>query len=120
MRSTNRHERSGEVTRNNCFFFGWLRSPFVRFRESFPFSATCFIAVAIILSALAGLVTTAVYADRVIAPESAAERTYTEEIAKTYDFKFGANPFAPSNATSVTGTFIPAEKFVASTRCGAC
>src|SRR2546426_3489951 len=46
--------------------------------------------------------------------------TYTEEISRNYDFKFGANPFAPSNATSTTGTFIPGEKFVPSTRCGTC
>jgi tetratricopeptide (TPR) repeat protein len=46
--------------------------------------------------------------------------SYSEEISKNYDFKFGPNPFAPSNATSVTGTFIPGEEFVASTRCGTC
>ena len=45
---------------------------------------------------------------------------YASGIAETYDFKFGPNPFAPSNATSVTGTFIPGESFVASTRCGTC
>ncbi|MFZ0061219.1 MAG: tetratricopeptide repeat protein [Pyrinomonadaceae bacterium] len=52
--------------------------------------------------------------------DSAAANAYAEEISKTYDFKFGANPFAPSNATSATGTFIPGEKFVASARCGTC
>src|SRR5688500_14978192 len=51
---------------------------------------------------------------------SSAASAYAEEIAKTYDYKFGSNPFAPSNATSATGTFIPGEKFVASTRCGTC
>ena len=45
---------------------------------------------------------------------------YASAIAETYDFKFGPNPFAPSNATSVTGTFIPAEMFLSSARCGAC
>jgi Cytochrome c554 and c-prime/Tetratricopeptide repeat len=45
---------------------------------------------------------------------------YAEEISKTYDFKFGSNPFAPSNASSTTGTFIPGEMFVASKRCGTC
>src|SRR6266516_2575777 len=77
------------------------------------------VVVAVGLTALAGLVT-AVNADRVVAPNMAAEKTYAEEISKNYDFKFGANPFAPSNATSSTGTFIPGEKFVPSTRCGAC
>jgi tetratricopeptide (TPR) repeat protein len=46
--------------------------------------------------------------------------SYTEEISRSYDFKFGPNPFAPGNATSATGTFIPAEKFIPSSRCGAC
>jgi tetratricopeptide (TPR) repeat protein len=48
------------------------------------------------------------------------DKNYSEEISKTYDFKFGPNPFAPSNATSTTGTFIPGEMFVPSKRCGVC
>jgi tetratricopeptide (TPR) repeat protein len=46
--------------------------------------------------------------------------TYADEIAKTYDFKFGANPFSPGNATTTSGTFIPGEMFVAAKRCGTC
>ncbi len=45
---------------------------------------------------------------------------YSEEISKTYDFKFGPNPFAPSNANTATGTFISGEKFLPSSRCGTC
>jgi Tfp pilus assembly protein PilF len=45
---------------------------------------------------------------------------YTEQISQNYDLKFGSNPFAPSNATSTTGTFIPGEMFVPSKRCGNC
>lgn len=45
---------------------------------------------------------------------------YAEETAKSYDFKFGPNPFAPSNANTTTGTFIPGEMFVLSKRCGTC
>src|SRR2546423_15085882 len=45
---------------------------------------------------------------------------YNQEIAKNYDFKFGANPFAPSNATTTTGKFIPAEMFVPAMRCQKC
>lgn len=52
--------------------------------------------------------------------EGTGDPAYSEEISRTYDFKFGANPFAPSNATSTTGTFIPGEKFLPSTRCGTC
>lgn len=50
-------------------------------------------------------------------PKTAA---YAEEISKTYDFKFGPNPFTPGNATTTTGTFIPGEMFVPSKRCGNC
>ncbi len=45
---------------------------------------------------------------------------YASAISETYDYKFGPNPFAPSNATSTTGTFIPGEQFVPSARCGTC
>jgi Tfp pilus assembly protein PilF len=48
------------------------------------------------------------------------QNTYASEIAKTYDFKFGPNPFSPGNATTATGTFIPGEMFVLAKRCGAC
>jgi Tfp pilus assembly protein PilF len=48
------------------------------------------------------------------------ESNYASEIAKTYDFKFGANPFAPGNATTTTGTFLPGEMFVPAKRCGTC
>jgi len=48
------------------------------------------------------------------------QNTYTSEIAKTYDFKFGPNPFSPGNATTTTGTFIPGEMFVPAKRCGTC
>ena len=48
------------------------------------------------------------------------DKTYAEEISRTYDFKFGANPFAPGNATTTTGTFIPGDMFVLAKRCGTC
>lgn len=50
-------------------------------------------------------------------PSAAA---YAEEVARTYDFKFGSNPFAPGNASTTTGTFIRPEMFLPSTRCGTC
>ncbi|MBD0327508.1 MAG: hypothetical protein ICV68_13810, partial [Pyrinomonadaceae bacterium] len=49
-----------------------------------------------------------------------ADLKYNEEISKDYDFKFGSNPFAPSNATTTTGKFIPGSKFIASARCAEC
>lgn len=49
-----------------------------------------------------------------------ADENYASQISKTYDFKFGPNPFAPGNATTTTGTFIPGDMFVAAKRCGTC
>ncbi len=49
-----------------------------------------------------------------------AVSTYASAISDSYDFKFGPNPFAPGNATSSTGTFIPGEMFVDSRRCATC
>jgi len=46
--------------------------------------------------------------------------SYAQEISRTYDFKFGTNPFSPSNATTTTGTFISGEMFVSAKRCGNC
>lgn len=52
--------------------------------------------------------------------ETKSAASYSEEISRSYDFKFGPNPFAPGNATSTTGTFIPGDKFIPSARCGTC
>ncbi|HEX7175354.1 MAG TPA: tetratricopeptide repeat protein [Pyrinomonadaceae bacterium] len=45
---------------------------------------------------------------------------YEKMVAKSYDYRFGPNPFAPSNATSATGAFIPGAKFLPSARCATC
>ncbi len=70
------------------------------------------------IAVIAGIVT--VNANRVTVPDKSADKTYGEEISRTYDFKFGPNPFAPGNATTTTGTFIPGDMFVPSKRCGTC
>jgi lipoprotein NlpI len=49
-----------------------------------------------------------------------AESEYSAQILQNYDLKFGPNPFAPSNASTTTGTFIPGEMWVPAKRCGAC
>jgi Tfp pilus assembly protein PilF len=49
-----------------------------------------------------------------------SDQKYNEDISKDYDFKFGQNPFAPSNATTTTGKFIPGSKFIAAARCAEC
>ncbi len=51
---------------------------------------------------------------------SATGSEYAAQISQNYDLKFGPNPFAPSNASTTTGTFIPGEMFVPSKRCGVC
>ena len=48
------------------------------------------------------------------------ESEYSRQVMQGYDMKFGPNPFAPSNASSTTGTFIPGEMFVPAKRCGTC
>lgn len=46
---------------------------------------------------------------------------YNQWITKTYDFRFGGNrPFAPSNATTYNGKFIPGEDFISAERCATC
>ena len=46
---------------------------------------------------------------------------YSAWIAKTYDYRFGEDkPFAPSNATTESGTFIPPEDFISAERCAKC
>ena len=49
-----------------------------------------------------------------------AVKKYNEEISRNYDFRFGQNPFAPSNATTTTGGFIPGDQFISSSRCAQC
>src|SRR2546421_528657 len=52
--------------------------------------------------------------------KKAAPPRYEELVLKSYDLRFGQNPFAPSNATSTTGTFIPGSKFLPASRCANC
>src|SRR2546430_12045932 len=52
--------------------------------------------------------------------KKATATRYEDLILKSYDLRFGPNPFAPGNATSTTGTFIPGEMFISSKRCATC
>jgi Flp pilus assembly protein TadD len=45
---------------------------------------------------------------------------YAALVTRTYDYRFGSNPFAPSNASSTTGTFIAGSKFLPAARCAEC
>ena len=49
-----------------------------------------------------------------------AQSEYSAQILQSYDLKFGPNPFAPSNASTTTGAFIPGDMFVPAKRCGTC
>src|SRR3977135_188584 len=79
------------------------------------FSAVRYLSLVLVLSS-GGVLLAEGVTGRIAEPE----KSYSEEISRTYDFKFGANPFAPGNATTTTGTFIPGEMFVAAKRCGTC
>lgn len=59
-------------------------------------------------------------AQGVVGRSEEAEKKYNDETAKNYDFRFGANPFAPSNAKTASGGFIPGEDFISSSRCAKC
>jgi tetratricopeptide (TPR) repeat protein len=77
--------------------------------------------LAILLAIVVGLTIFARNRQLAANPDSdGSPSSYASEIAKTYDFKFGPNPFSPSNATTTTGTFIPGEMFVSAKRCGTC
>lgn len=46
--------------------------------------------------------------------------TYQEQVANSYQYRFGENPFLPSRALSSTGQFIPAEAFPTASYCAKC
>lgn len=60
------------------------------------------------------------YNERSFAKSADAANDYQQQVTGNYDFKFGSNPFAPSNATTVDGKFIPGEMFISSERCAKC
>lgn len=46
---------------------------------------------------------------------------YNKWISETYDYRFGAGkPFAPSNANTSDGNFIPGANFISAARCAQC
>jgi lipoprotein NlpI len=62
-----------------------------------------------------------VFSGRTVESESTSVVDYNKQIDETYDYRFGHDrPFAPSNATTTDGKFIPAGKFVSSERCATC
>src|SRR5204862_179934 len=74
----------------------------------------------VLLAAIVVLADGALSFFRSAAQTKSTAADYTQQINQNYDLKFGTNPFAPSNASSTTGTFIPGEMFVPSKRCGTC
>lgn len=56
-----------------------------------------------------------------VSSRNASEENYHDWISETYDFRFGKDkPFAPSNANTSSGKFIPAKDFTSSARCASC
>lgn len=46
---------------------------------------------------------------------------YNKWISETYDYRFGADkPFAPSNANTFDGSFMPGDSFISAARCAEC
>jgi tetratricopeptide (TPR) repeat protein len=46
--------------------------------------------------------------------------TYQQQVDKSYQYRFGTNPFLPSRALSSAGQFIPAEAFPKASYCAKC
>lgn len=56
-----------------------------------------------------------------VSSEKINRAEYNARISETYDYRFGKDrPFAPSNATTFDGKFIPGEDFISSERCAKC
>jgi Tfp pilus assembly protein PilF len=94
-------------------------------RKAFP-CVGCPAALRLALLALAGLALLCSFRVHARAGDGEGDEKaqpqaeYAQLVAKTYDYRFGQNPFAPSNASSATGTFIPASKFISAARCATC
>jgi tetratricopeptide (TPR) repeat protein len=68
----------------------------------------------------AGLVVCSVIILALLSSRLLGNGTYQVQVEKSYQFRFGANPFLPSRALSGTGQFIPAEAFPKATYCAKC
>lgn len=78
-------------------------------------------AFAVVFSAatLLGLALPAIGGDAQ-APAPAPQKPEKVTLPHRYEYRFGDNPFLPSQAQSATGTFIPASKFPAAQWCAKC
>ncbi|MGB8510793.1 MAG: multiheme c-type cytochrome, partial [Pyrinomonadaceae bacterium] len=88
--------------------------------KKYPSARNILLTLALALPAACGLIGQATASNGGVEDKKAAPIRYEELVAKSYDYRFGQNPFAPSNASSATGTFIPGERFVPAARCAAC
>jgi tetratricopeptide (TPR) repeat protein len=53
--------------------------------------------------------------------EGVSREEYNAWVSESYDFRFGKDkPFAPGNANTFNGEFIPGTDFVSANRCGKC
>jgi len=58
---------------------------------------------------------------RVVESFNITREEYSDWISETYDYRFGKDrPFAPGNANTFDGKFIPGTDFVSSNRCAKC
>ncbi len=49
-----------------------------------------------------------------------AASRYSDHLVRRYNFKFGSNPFAPGQAQTAGGGFIPADRFIHASYCARC
>ncbi len=61
------------------------------------------------------------FAGSIVNGRDRSEENYHDWISETYDFRFGKDkPFAPGNANTTDGKFIPGKDFISSARCASC
>ncbi len=62
-----------------------------------------------------------VFSSQLASSKKLSADEYNDWISETYDFRFGEDkPFAPSNATTFNGKFIPGDNFISASRCAEC
>ncbi|HSU18914.1 MAG TPA: multiheme c-type cytochrome, partial [Acidobacteriaceae bacterium] len=89
-------------------------------RVSTPFRWLRGALIVVFLVAAAGCVLNAVRASSEAEAAAAARNAYSEKVAASYNNRFGAAHFLPSNATTVDGEFVDPKTFPTARYCGHC
>lgn len=71
--------------------------------------------------AWAGLIIAVFFGSSIVKGSKMSLEEYNKWISETYDYRFGAGkPFAPSNANTTDGNFMPGDLFISAARCAEC